>query len=166
MAPRRLWLMLDRQTGPPCVDAPRSRSDWMVGFPGSRPSCSIQRLSVEKPTQISAATCLRSKLLVSAIRTAAARKTGVGFCTKMFLLCSTIPSQRSGTMPQKVHSWPFYHLIILNDLSPLSFHLTSITKSRCRQKLALGKGEFVNLHKHICARISDLSKLFQNRFFD
>lgn len=121
--------MLDRQTGPPCVDAPRSRSDWMVGFPGSRPSCSIQRLSVEKPTQISAATCLRSKLLVSAIRTAAVRKTGVGFCTKMFLLCSTIPSQRSGTMPQKVHPWPFYHLIILNDFSPLSFHLTSITKN-------------------------------------
>ena len=56
----------------------RSRSDWAEGFSGLRRSCWIQRLSVEKPTPKSAATCLRGSPLVSATRTASARNSGGG----------------------------------------------------------------------------------------
>src|SRR6056297_99459 len=77
----------------------RSRSDWAAGFSGLRRSRWIQRLSVEKPTPKSAATCLRGRPLVNATRTASARNSGVGFCAMMFLLCGKIPSQRSGTIP-------------------------------------------------------------------
>lgn len=80
-----------------------SRSDWVVGFSGSRRLRRIQRLCVEKPTPKSAASCLRCIPLVNVMRTASARKSSVGRIAIYVLPYGTIRGQRSGRILWQVH---------------------------------------------------------------